>query len=367
MIKDQDNLANVLLLYVYLRFIHRFDLNTMPEDWFINRYSPYVAKATHLNNLDKDLLEIKNVLENIAKPFLEKYPLKVSFESFVKDIAEEHSNNVESKRFVVQAGWLKQRMDIKNYLKIKDYPFQTEFGIGVKKGTFKVDEDMFLKDAFNAFSKAKFLYEEFTKFSEKIIREGNIHQEKNNGIALLHFEISFYCRTTVLTFYAFIESFVNSIGYNFYKENEHNLTERQIHTLHGFKLNGGGGYINLKTRLNKLQLIMQPDRNQIWNLNDPVQLREPFKSFFDKFTSLRDSSVHNSPLKEKVWLPIADWFQIASEFSKISIAVAKEIWNVLVNEDSLPDYLMFLEYNLLLDQSMDRIKIVEEAKQKIKT
>lgn len=104
---------------------------------------------------------------------------------------------------------------------------------------------------------------------------------------------------------------------------------------------------------------MRSDKKAKIILSDEKQLKEPFRSLFEDYEALRNSSVHFSPGKTRIWLKPHDWVKKAQESSKLTIEVALLIWKSCHESDKGPDYLGRLEFDRL-------IKIAENREMSIK-
>ena len=172
-------------------------------------------------------------------------------------------------------------------------------------------------------------------------------------ITLLKFNVALYSRLSIISFYSFIESFVNAISFDFLYRNENNLTKKEIDLLKGFKK---GRYLQIENKLEKLPTLIRTDTKQIIFIKDEKQRKEPFKSFIENYKNLRDASVHYSPFKEKIWLKPNDWFSKAKEFSNLTIDIASEFWKACYPKRDRPEYLGKLNYELHLNIAKDRLK-----------
>jgi len=306
----------------------------------------------------QSLEEINLKLQTLAYPFLAKYPLITTLDKLSKDIynlIKEDRTNLED--YGIQIGWIRERMDFSNFLKIHDLPYQTLLGYGRKKGKFSIEENVLLKDAFNILEKSKQLFEQLGKITTVLPSYAKSDKIKfettKSNIPYLEFDMACYSRLTILSFFAFFESFVNSIGYNFLMENRINLNDGDKNILKGLSRNGKN-YINLKSRVEKFQLIMRDDNKVVLNLTDANQIQNPFSSIFSYYKELRDSSMHNSPLKENIHLSAQAWNVRAIEFSKLTMNAAQIIWKSLVTSNKLPEYLLELDYNNWIEETENR-------------
>lgn len=92
------------------------------------------------------------------------------------------------------------------------------------------------------------------------------------------------------------------------------------------------------------------------------QSKEPFKSLFNNYEGLRNASVHYSPAKSRIWLKPHDWIDKASDFSKLVVDSANEIWKSCHETNKGPDYLGRLEYDRLYKMAESREININEIK-----
>lgn len=153
--------------------------------------------------------------------------------------------------------------------------------------------------------------------------------------------VAVFSRMSILSFYSFLESFVNSTGYSFYRNNDQGLSLSEIELLQGKKKDK---YLSLENKIEKFPSLIRSDRKTTIITSDPKQIKEPFKSVFNKIKLIRDSSVHFSPIKESIWRPPTDWLNEAKTTSTICIESAKQFWIACYPDSKGPSYLENLDY-----------------------
>ena len=156
----------------------------------------------------------------------------------------------------------------------------------------------------------------------------------------------------MLSFYAFVEAFVNSIGIDFAARNTSTLTADEIEILHGKKR---GRYSSLEKKMESFQKIIRPDRKNQIVLTDSRQRKEPFITFLSNIKEVRDASAHFSTGKASIWRSPQEWVDFAELTSKVSIAVASKFWEACYVGKHKPDYLLGLDYVALLDFAKERL------------
>ena len=120
--------------------------------------------------------------------------------------------------------------------------------------------------------------------------------------------------------------------------------------------------MSLKTKIEKFQKIIRTDKTTKIILFVDSQIKDPFKSVFDYYEQLRNSSVHYSPSKTRIWLKPHDWVDKATDFSKLVLDSANEIWKTLHETDKGPDYLGRFEYDKLYKIAQTRENKLNEIK-----
>jgi hypothetical protein len=109
-------------------------------------------------------------------------------------------------------------------------------------------------------------------------------------------------RESYINIIFFIESFINSVGFDAYlaglaKTNEEELNLKGIQTIN--PKNNFKKYSNLRQ---KIQNIPKVINNAVIDTET-----EPYKSYLDQNVELRNQYVHSSPDKERVYFGVEDW------------------------------------------------------------
>jgi len=323
---------------------------------------------------EKDILtrlpQIKLNLEKMSRPILEKFPLKKSIDEITADFDSFFTNKYEIYSYGLEYGWLENRMCVDN-LKLYDYvPYHFRIGLNVNKGNFGVEEEFLIKDSFNTLVKAQKSFDQLKKYGEVKkkafgkLGEKNFDQETIKKLNDLKYEISANSRLAIISFYAFVECFVNSLGYSHARRNQKTLPENDFEILNG-KLNGR--FLNLKSKIERYHKLIRNDGKTTIITSDEKQIKEPFVSFFNIYENLRNSAVHFSPTKEQIWLKPADWVEKAEHFSKLSLQVALEIWKSCYPNIPFPDYIGRLDYNTFIIKANLYIQNLDDIDNEIKS
>lgn len=359
----QDEVTEVIDLVVYLQLMGSFIPNS--------NFKQIKDIVTSTNDFIRDLPEteikeklpvLKIPLQKMAQFFMDKFPLKrklreiaVDFNSFFKD-----GNPVYNTGLAF--GWLNEQMDLNDLQFYADTPYHFRIGLGPHRGNGSIEEDFLLKDAFNTRVRAEYYQNLLSDFGNRLKenkKNGLIEfdQELYTQITAIKFQVSAYSRLTIISFYAFIEGFVNSVGHSYLTKNEKLLNEKEVELLKGFKK---GRYLQLKSKVEKFQTIIRTDKKVKIVVSDDRQITEPFKTFFDYYEELRNAAMHYSPIKENIWMKPQEWLNKAIEFSKQSTMVALEFWKACYPTSDGPEYLGKLDYDLHLEKGKKRIANIEQ-------
>ena len=247
-------------------------------------------------------------------------------------------------------GWLEEQVDLTNFYTYDYTPYHFKIGLVIHKGRGEIEENFLLQDSFTCLVKARkrlILLDDFGKSQKEKFKskgESKFDKETLDSLNILKYEVSFYSRLTIISFFSFLESFINSIGFDYFYRNKDSLNDKEAEILKGSK---NGRFLNLKYKIEKYQKILRTDKIAKIVLSVDNQLLEPFKSLFENYEELRNASVHFSPLKSRIWLKPHDWYCSAENFSKLVIDAAVQIWKSCHETDKGPDYLGRLEYDRL--------------------
>jgi hypothetical protein len=293
----------------------------------------------------------------------EKYPLKRTISEIAKDWNEKHKINREIFSDGVMIGWLEEQIDLTSYNFYDYYPYHFKVGLVIHKRRGEIEEHFLLKDSFTCLIKAKDRLKTLDKFGqvqkERFKNSGKTQFDKEtlDSINAIKYEVAFYSRLTIISFFSFLESFVNSIGFDHYFRNKEKLNSADEEILQGSKK---GRFLNLKYKIEKFQKIIRSDNVAKIILSDDNQIKEPFKTLFEDYEELRNASVHFSPKKSRIWLKPHDWVNKAEEFSKLVIQAALEIWKSCHETEKGPDYLGRLEYKRLIKAANNQKKEIRK-------
>jgi hypothetical protein len=289
------------------------------------------------------------------QPLIERFnsiaPLKVSLDQVATDFNSLFANNKEVYSYGIEYGWLHERMDCSHMGLPNDLPWHTRIGIGYHAGRFSVEELFLLNDAFFMLASAEETFTNMNEAANKINKP-----DTNLGLKELYLansNVAAYSRLCIISFFSFIEAFVNSVGHDFYLRNMNVLSSGEIEILQGKKKEH---LISVKYKIEKYPSIIRSDKKSPIVLSDDSQIKEPFKSFILQIKLIRDASVHFAPPKEAIWRKPLDWIENARSASKLCTEVAKEFWKACYPDRNQPKYLEDLDFEQLLELAKSRLK-----------
>jgi len=349
----KNEVNRVWNIAVYLQMIAAFS-----DDLNFDKYSKLMfefhktIKEESDENLKNKLKIYENKLDSILNSLKSKYPPKRTIPEISKDWNDKFKIDKDIFSNGVMIGWLEEQIDLKHYKKYDYYPYHFKIGLVVHKNRGEIEEHFLLKDSFLCLVKAQNILKSLETFGqiqkEKFKKIGKTHFDDDtlNLLNALKYEASFYSRMAIVSFFAFLECIVNSIGFDYFYRNQGNLNSDEVEILMGSKNNR---YLSLKGKIEKFQIIIRSDKKAKIFLLDEIQIKEPFKTLFKDYEDLRNASVHFSPLKSRIWLKPHDWTDKAEKFSKLVIQAALEIWKSIHETNKGPDYLGRLEYPRLYE------------------
>jgi hypothetical protein len=292
------------------------------------------------------------------QPIIERFnsiaPLKVSLDQVATDFNSLFANKNNAYSFGLEYKWLHERMDCSHMGLPNDLPWHTRIGIGHHAGRFSIEEQFLLHDAFFMLASAEETFTNMNGVAGKMDKLGKDSTSVNlDGIYLANSNVAAYSRLCIISFFSFIEAFVNSVGYDFYLRNVNSLSSGEIEILQGKKK---GRLVSLEYKLEKYPSIIRLDKKSPLVLSDDAQIKEPFKSFVQQIKLIRDSSVHFAPPKEAIWRKPFDWLENARSASKLCTEVAKEFWKACYPDRNQPKYLENLDHAQLIESANGRLK-----------
>lgn len=357
----QDHLAYLLLM---ASLVPGADFEKMKQ--IVDPLYDFINKEKR-EIVEERLPYLLEKIKPMTEAFFTKFPLKRNVHTVVEEFNNLTRSSADVNNYGLDLGWLNLQMSLENLHLYKDAPYHFKLGLGTHKGNASIEEDFLLKDAFNVRVRAEYYHELLVDFGNTVkdietkTGKNQFSQELYQQIAEVKFEVSALSRLTIVSFYAFIESFVNSVGYNYLKTTSTLLSEEERESLMGTK---SGRYLQLKTKIEKFQKLIRADKKVVIVLSDDRQIPEDFMRFFEYYEQLRNAAVHYSPSKEKIWMKPDDWLTRAFEFSELSMKVALKFWTACYPSSDGPEYLGKLDQASLLNRARKRLERIRTFENK---
>jgi hypothetical protein len=310
------------------------------------------------NSNRNEIIKKGPTLISLLSELVEKYkrlcPPKIPIEEIALSFNEMYKKNKDIYSWGLDYGWIQSVMDFSRIGYLEDLPYHAKIGIGHHVGFASVEEIYLISDAFFMLVLAEESHNNMHNHAAKIKENygENTQKEVYKFLSLLNQNVATYSRLSILSYFSFVEAFVNSIGFDASLKIRDRLSPEEQELLHGKKK---GRFISLENKMEKFPSIIRLDKKTPIILSDSKQSREPFKSFFEQIKEIRDASVHFSPNKEAIWRKPDDWLEKAISTSKISIEVSLEFWKACYPSSDGPLYLNKLDYEKNLHEARTRL------------
>jgi hypothetical protein len=285
----------------------------------------------------------------------------------VREIAREFRRLLEAGpdvwRYGIHNSWLTEHFDVSRLPQAEDLPRHARVGIGIHAGSVSVEEVSLLQDTFFLLVRARASFDAMMRCAGSRNLHAGLRENPGDYKAMgaLNSSVCTYSRLGVLTAAAFVEAFVNSVGWN-ESEVRSDLSEQEKAELRGTRK---GRYLNLESKLERMPRIIRPDKISPIVLSDEGQMREPFISFLRETKEVRDASMHYAPGKVPILHPPQEWLRLVESAVKHAVAVAREFWSSCYPKRRQPRYLAALNYDGLLREAHDRCAAAETVKQNL--
>lgn len=244
-------------------------------------------------------------------------------------------------RFGIEFGWLEDRYDLSGLPLPRDLPPHARIGLAHHAGLASVEELFLLEDTYLLLTRAEELHARMLRAAEDAkIEQASTDGEMERMLRRMNAEVGTLCRLTVVNSVAFVEAFVNSIGWA--AALRHPTLSDQART--ELKGTQRGRYLSLERKLERYPFLIRCDGSRPIVVSDKGQIREPFLSFLAETQEVRDASMHYAPGKLRILRPPGDWVSRARSAAEHGIAVAREFWSACYPARGYPDYLDDLEH-----------------------
>lgn len=348
--------------YLLLAFGMQGNLDNRLEDFrvLLNGVSKFVetAKPGDFRGRGRKLVELlERAIETHSKTFSSRKPTRDTARAF-----RALGNESDVWRYGIPFGWLVEHFESSAFDHPADLPFHAKVGLGTHHGNASVEEAFLLEDAFFLLARAELA---FTRMGEaadllKATGQGKLDKTEYRMLSLLNGEACTFSRLTVVTSSSFVEAFVNSVGWN-EALTRANLSDDARAELRGVRKER---YSSLRVKLERFPKLIRQDGTTPIVISDPVQMKEPFLSFFKDTNDVRDASMHYAPGKAAIWRPPKEWISSAQNAVEHSVSVAREFWSACYPERPQPIYLDGLDHARFLKRARERVQEAEEIPDK---
>lgn len=317
---------------------------------FFDSVNDFVKHA----NSERIILEGPSILNQIEPLFVttkKLYPPRIDINTISKRFNEYIKNNPEYIRYGIDFGWLNSLLDCKaiyhGFL-----PYHTKVGLAIHARMFSIEESVLLRDAFYFIVLGEKQIERLENLRKQGARSYSNKQDFYNKGSSINMNVGTFSRTCLLNAYSFVETYINSIGYDYYMKNKNELAPSIAELLLGKK---NGRYLSLEKKMEVILSII--NHGSTINLSDKNQIHEPYKFFFDECKEVRDASVHYSPIKAAIIRQPFEWIEKAQKYLFASLEVAKDYWKKCYPNQGYPDYLDLLDYQILKEIALKRYNV----------
>lgn len=341
--------------YIYLNFVH--DLMGIKGkdnrvDYGLKIVSEFIKIATsrELRIQGKQIAsQLKDAVKNHATLLPRRKPSRQIARDF-KVLSEE----IDVKRFGIPYGWLAERFESAGLKQPTDLPPHARIGIGAHAGFASVEEAFLLEDTYLLLAHAEAANERMKQSAKKLneMQIRALSEDEYKNISAINGNVCTFSRLCVVSAAAFIESFVNSVGYA-ESVRRNDLDDNIKEELRGMKKNR---YLSLDVKLEKYPRILRPDGRSPIVLSDIHQREEPFTSFILDTKALRDSSMHYAPNKFDIWRTPQEWLASANRATENAIQVAEKFWTACFPDRASPEYLDHLCHERFLMRAIDKVR-----------
>lgn len=253
----------------------------------------------------------------------------------------------------IELGIITTIMDLSKspYLK-EELPYYSRLGLGYHANRCVNEEWQLLSDAFFLIASAVEQYKKMFESKESLPEKKT--EKHLNELININENVCSLCRTSIISLYAFFESYVNGIGLNYLYYNKDTLLSEDQFALQG-KDRIGNHYLKIETKLECLQKIIA--KKITYPTNNPQQLKdESIIKLLEKMRERRDVAVHYSKIKGNIMYSPQEWMDEMIDISHLIINVSRKIWNACFPDvDHYPYYLRELDYEKLMECGNNRI------------
>ncbi len=321
----------------------------------IQEFLTYTSDSIKTDRILEYLKEIQSDIESLQIFCPPKESIEIIGEKWIRyrQVLEKKENSFDVNG--VEFGWVESLVTLPYSENDFSAPYHSRVGIGRNAGRLFVEEMQLLRDAFLYFALAERSFKKIKEFYTT--KNGQLYTDANREIdSIMKENISSACRIAIITFFNFVEVFVNSIGNDFLKRNGDKLEVKQKNILRGFDQKGK--YIGLDYKMEHYSNIIRGKEDWLIILKDEKQRKEPFLTFFTKIKEWRDSYIHYSPDKVTFFKKNDEFLNDVRITSEISIQTASSFWKVCYPSRKLPGYLENLDYDKCIEKGRKEVNYI---------
>lgn len=322
----------------------------------MNEVAAFIDTATsrEIKDRGKQLLQVLKHAVELNTKFL---PRRMSARQIARDFRE-LTTTTDVWRFGVPCGWLRERFAPEGMEFDADLPAHAKVGIGVHAGRASIEEVFLLEDTYFLLARAESAFNRMHESAKALQKSPDKGGDSGyETLAFLNGEVGTFSRLSVVSAAAFVEAFVNSVGWTEAERGGHRTEEIRTQ----LKGTQKGRYLSLEAKLERFPKLIRADGASPIILSDPKQAKEPFVSFLAETKELRDASMHYAPGKAIIWRPPQEWFESAKRAAEYAVQVAEIFWAACYPGKGPPMYLNGLNHTNLVEGARERVKRADHA------
>lgn len=299
----------------------------------------------------KCILKLNSIIEKIDL----KLKPRVDLDIIVYNISKNSTKYNPS--FGIPFGHLNELFDLeKSEIYPSGLPDHARVGFINHSSTHMVEELILLEDSFIFFSEALTYFDMYEKMMEEMVQSISDNDKKRfyELMTSIKKNVILKCKRGVTSFYSFLESFVNSVGYDFAQNKSNALDEKQIAILEGYKDSKRRNYLSLNDKIMKFSRIISGALHPPIDLNSK-NAPDYSKFFFTTLTEIRNSLMHYSPNKVPIAYKFDKWVNILVSTAQATLELSKDFWKASFPNRKYPEYLLDLDIEFLYNSSVKEL------------
>lgn len=311
------------------------------------------ATSRGIKDQGKQLLQVlKQAVDKAPKLLPRRMPLRQIARDFQELCAQ-----TDVWRNGIPYGWLQERFTVQGFLPYLDLPPHAKVGIGIHSGCAGVEEVFLLEDTYFLLAQAESAFAQMHVNANVLRNSSSKLHSGSSGyktLSAINSQVGTFSRLSVVSAAAFVEAFVNSVGWSESVRGIHRSEEIRTQ----LKGTQKGRYLSLESKLERFPKLIRADGVTPIVLSDPKQAKEPFISFLAETKEIRDASMHYAPGKAMIWRPPHEWYASAKKAVEYAVRVAESFWIACYPQREPPNYLNGLNHTALIEIARERVKRV---------